>query len=174
MTRFAALLLAGCLARSATAQEFRPPDQARGSAQGAGGGGLRVGILGFSTRAGAQVTKDGQAVIGSTLDVVQLGSPRLRLRPSAEAGFGRPEKSLGANLEVIWRVQPETAPAVPYLGAGAGYYDDGATDHVWPTFVLGFELTLRRNTRWLFEYHALDGLRRSRVLIGLAASTGGS
>lgn len=172
------VLAAVAAAPVALAQDFRPPDPARRSAadsapaQSAESSSFRFGVLGFSTRAGAQVTQDGQAVLGTTLDLAQLGSPRVRLRPSAEVGFGRPEKSLGANLEVIFRFQPETAPAIPYLGAGVGYYDDGSVDHVWPTFVLGFELPFQPHMRWLIEYHALDGLRRSRFLVGLAASAG--
>jgi len=164
------------------AQDFRPPDPAVG--HGAGNtspppaptsqpsNGFRVGILGFSTRGGVQVTQEGQAVIGTTVDLAQLGSPRVRLRPSAEVGFGSPEKSLGANLEVVFRFQPETAPAIPYVGAGVGYLDDGSVERVWPTFVLGFELPFQPQMRWLVEYHGLDGLRRSRFLIGLAASAG--
>jgi len=173
------LFLACAAASVAGAQDFRPPDPARrpapdstGPAEAAESNALVAGILGFSTRAGAQVTQDGQAVLGSTLDLVQLWSPRVRLRPSAEVGFGRPEKSLGANVEVVFRFQPESAPAIPYVGAGVGYYDDGSIERVWPTFVLGFELPYRGTVRWLFEYHALDGLRRSRFLVGLAASTG--
>lgn len=174
-----ALSLAGAAASVAGAQDFRPPDPARRPAAdsappaaAAESNALLIGVLGFSTRAGGQVTQDGQAVIGTTLDLVQLWSPRVRLRPSAEVGFGRPEKSLGANLEVVFRFQPETAPAIPYLGAGVGYYDDGSVERVWPTFVLGFELPYRPGIRWLVEYHALDGLRQSRFLVGLAASTG--
>jgi hypothetical protein len=161
------------------AQDFRPPDPARRPVtdsspqyQAVESNAVIVGILGFSTRAGAQVTQDGQAVIGTTIDLAQLWSPRVRLRPSAEVGFGRPEKSLGANVEILFRFQPETAPAIPYLGTGVGYYDDGAVEHVWPTVVLGFELPYRGGMRWLIEYHALDGLRRSRFLVGMAASTG--
>jgi hypothetical protein len=174
------LLIAAPVAR---AQDFRPPDPAAGRGTGTTtpppaaattqeSNAFRVGILGFSTRAGAQVTQEGQAVIGTTIDLAQLGSPRVRLRPSAEVGFGSPEKSLGANLEVVFRFQPETASAIPYVGAGVGYLDDGSVERVWPTFVLGFELPFQQQLRWLVEYHGLDGLRRSRFLIGLAASAG--
>ena len=175
------LLLAAYAAVPALrAQDFRPPDSAAGrrtadsstAPASAESSAFRFGILGFSTRAGGQVTQDGQAVLGTTIDLVQLGSPRVRLRPSVEVGFGRPEKSLGANVEILFRFQPETAPAIPYIGAGAGYYDDGSVEHVWPTFVLGFELPYRPTVRWLVEYHGLDGLRRSRFFVGLAASTG--
>jgi len=183
----ACLLLLGAVAGAARAQDFRPPDPnaPRRPADGAPAAtpaaatqaspesdAFRVGILGFSTRGGAQVTQEGQAVLGTTIDIAQLGSPRVRLRPSAEVGFGSPEKSLGANLEVVFRFQPETAPAIPYVGAGVGYLDDGSVERVWPTFVLGFELPFEPHMRWLVEYHGLDGLRRSRFLVGLAASAG--
>ena len=177
MHRLAVLVLTCCLARTASAQDFRPPDPRRPEEPPpesvADPGCFCVGLFAFSTRAGAQVTKDEQAVIGTTLDIAQLGSPQLRLRASGEVGFGRPEQSIGANLELLWRFQPDRAPAIPYIGVGAGYYDDGTVDHVWPTFVLGFELAFRAGTHWLIEYHALEGLNRSRFLIGLAASTRG-
>ncbi len=167
-------------APAAAAQDFRPPDPRRPADStrpqtqpaAAESNTFRLGILGFSTRAGAQVTNAGQAVIGTTVDIAQLGSPRVRLRPSAEVGFGRPEKSLGASLEAVFRFQPETADAIPYVGAGVGYEDDGTVERVWPTFVLGFELPFQSHLRWLVEYHGLDGLRRSRFLVGLAASGG--
>jgi hypothetical protein len=178
-------LLLAAVAPAARAQDFRPPDPRRPAdstrpasappaapAAPAESNGFRLGILGFSTRAGAQVTDAGQAIIGTTVDIAQLGSPRVRLRPSAEVGFGRPEKSLGASLEVVFRFQPETADAIPYVGAGVGYEDDGTVERVWPTFVLGFELPFQSHLRWLVEYHGLDGLRRSRFLVGLAASAG--
>ena len=175
----AAAFLASGAARL-VAQEFVPPDRrqpapAQGNAPPPAPeqGGLRVNVFAFSTRAGAQVNKDGQAVIGSTIDLVQLGTPRFRLRPSFEVGFGRPEKSLGANAEAIYRFQPDAAPAIPYIGLGIGYYDDGTTDHVWPTVALGFELPFRRQFNWLVEYHGLEGVKRSRFFIGLATRGGG-
>ncbi len=173
-----ALCLACAAAPLAHAQDFRPPDPARRPAADSGtarapqaleSNAVLVGVLGFSTRFGAQVTQDGQAILGSTVDLAQLWSPRVRLRPSAEVGFGQPDRSLGVNVEIVFRFQPETAPAIPYVGTGVGYYDDGAVERVWPTFLLGFELPYQRGLRWLVEYHALDGLRRSRFLVGLAA-----
>jgi len=172
-----AVTLVVLAAAPAAAQEFVPPDR-RPSGQPAptqddyGPNGFYLDIMGFSTRAGAQVTKDEQAVLGSTVDLMQLYWPRLRLRPSFEVGFGRPNTSLGVNAEVIYRFQPDEAPAIPYVGLGAGYYDDGTTRHGWPTITLGFELPFRRSYNWLFEYHALDGLRRSRFLVGLATRGG--
>lgn len=173
-----ALLMAA--GRAAQAQEFIPPDRRPSPAPPPAENppvqseprGLFIDIFAFSTRAGAQVNRDGQAVLGSTVDLVQLGTPRFRLRPSFEVGFGQPEKSLGVNLEAIYRFQPDAAPAIPYVGLGAGYYDDGTTDFIWPTVALGFELPLRRSYNWLVEYHGLDGLKRSRFFIGLTTRGG--
>ncbi|MFI5208793.1 MAG: hypothetical protein ACHQX4_12360, partial [Gemmatimonadales bacterium] len=134
--------------------------------------GIRLGIFGFSTRGGMQVNRGSQGVIGSTVDVIEFGSPAVRLRPSVEMGFGNADHSVGFNAEMIYRFQPDQAPAIPYLGLGVGYYDDTTATKVWPTVVMGFELNLSRNMNWLLEYHALDGLRRSRFLVGL--STRGS
>ncbi len=88
--------------------------------------------------------------------------------PNLPPAVGEEARQLAAAARAFQR-QPETAPAIPYVGTGVGYYDDGAVERVWPTFLLGFELPYQRGLRWLVEYHALDGLRRSRFLVGLAA-----
>jgi hypothetical protein len=167
----AALVLAALSVSPLAAQEFIPPDRDRPpQTQPSGGGdtGIRLGIFAFSTRGGYQVNEDNQLVLGSTLDVAELGVPRLRLRPSFEVGFGRAERSLAFNAEVVYRFQDDAAPAIPYLGGGLGYYDDGATEHGWATFVFGFELPYRRTMSWLLEIHTLEGINRARFLIGLA------
>ncbi len=159
----------------ASAQDFQPP----GSSQGAPAGtseGVNFGIFGFSTRAGMQVNRDVQGVIGSTFDVATLFSPQVRLRPSLELGFGRAAKSLHIATEVIYRFQPDNAPSIPYLGLGLGYYDSGTSGdstqpHIEKLFinlVMGFELPLKPSYNWLFEYHALDRLGQHRFLVGLA------
>ena len=165
------------VAGSAAAQEFVPPDrggrpapagQAPQSTSGTAPTGIQIGVFGFSTRGGFQVNKGGQAVIGSTIDLVELGTPAVRVRPSFEMGFGSSAYSIGVNLEVVYRFQPDQAPAIPYLGLGAGYYNDTTSTKLWLTVVMGFELAFSRNMNWLIEYHALDGLRRSRFLVGLS------
>ena len=176
----AAAALLAAAGRAAQAQEFIPPDRRPSPAPPPAETppvqseprGLFIDIFAFSSRVGAQVNRDGQAVLGSTVDLVQLGIPRFRLRPSFEVGFGQPEKSLGVNIEAVYRFQPDAAPAIPYVGLGVGYYDDGATDFIWPTVALGFELPLRRSYNWLVEYHGLDGLKRSRFFIGLTTRGG--
>jgi hypothetical protein len=181
-----ALLLSSAAASLGRAQEFTPPDR-RGApaasppAQSApapaatgGSAGFQFGLLGFSSRGGWQVNKESQGIIGTTVDIAQLGSPYVRLRPSVEFGIGGAgANSIGVNAEVLYRFQPDNAPAVPYVGLGVGYYDDRlGTKSVWPTVVMGFELPLARSFNWLIEYHALDTLRRSRFLIGLATRGG--
>lgn len=167
-----ALSLLVLTAPRARAQEFVPPDRSGRPANApqssaAADQSIRLGIFGFSTRAGMQVNKGSQGVIGSTVDVVEFGTPAVRLRPSFETGFGSSSYSLGINAEMIYRFQPDQAPAIPYLGLGIGYYNDTTSTKVWPTVVMGFELSFSRSINWLVEYHALDGLRRSRFLIGL-------
>jgi hypothetical protein len=171
-----ALLMAAVLPRVLPAQEFIPPDRPPAQPQqpqpGATPSGFIVGVLGFSTRAGAQINADNQVVLGSTIDIAQLGIPGLRLRPSFEVGFARPDKSLALNLEAVYRFTDDDAQAIPYIGAGIGYYDNSVTKKGWPTFVLGFELQYSRTMSWLLEFHALDGVDRSRILIGLATRGG--
>jgi hypothetical protein len=119
-------------------------------------------------RDGMQVKGGGRGVNGSRIDVGELVMPLVRIRPSIEMGFGSSTKSVGVNVEAVYRFQPDEAPAIPYLGLGLGYYDDSSTTRVWPTVVMGFELAFRHNINWLVEYHALDGLSRSRFFVGLA------
>lgn len=168
-----AALLASLSAAAAGAQEFQPPG---GGSQSPGDPmGVRFGILGFSTRAGAQVNEGTQGVLGSTIDIAELWSPQVRLRPSFEVGFGRDAKSLHLALEVIYRFQPDEAPAIPYLGAGVGYYDPGIGGQgtkLWPNLVMGFELPYRSTFNWVVEYHALDRLGTHRFLVGLATRGG--
>ena len=170
------ILVAGAVAASATpalAQEFTPPGGSS-SQTSPGSADVEFGIFGFSTRAGMQVNRDVQGVIGSTFDVATLWSPQVRLRPSLELGFGRAAKSLHAAVEVVYRFQPDDAPSVPYLGVGVGYYDSGASatqaqvQKAFINLVMGFELPFRPTYNWLFEYHALDRLGQHRFLIGLA------
>ena len=170
---FCALVIAATAPLAA--QEFVPPDRrpapappSPGQSSAAGSSGFLVDVLGFSTRGGFQVNKGGQFLLGSTIDIAQLGTPQVRLRPSFEVGFGSSSTSIGLNAEVVYRFQPDSAVAIPYLGLGWGYYDDHATKRGWATVAMGFELPFKRNMNWLLEYHALDALKRSRFFVGLA------
>ncbi len=159
-------------AAPAAAQEFQPPES---QAAGSGGSGMRVDLLGFSSRVGIDATHGGAVVLGSAVDVAELGSPQVRLRPSFEYSGTGSVTSLHLATEVIYRFQPDRAPAIPYLGLGVGYYAPSAgSDKLWLNVVMGFELAFRPSFNWLFEYHGLDRLRRHRFLIGLSTRGGGS
>ena len=156
--------------QAAGAQEFQPPASAAPSS----GAGVRFDLLGFSTRAGADVRGGGSLVLGATFDVAELWSPMVRLRPSFEFGAGRTTTDHVA-LEVVYRFQPDQADAIPYVGMGIGYFKvEGGAEKTWPTIVMGFELRFRPSFNWLLEYHALDRLDRHRFLIGLATRGAGS
>lgn len=167
-----AMLVTGlaCAAAAAIAQEFQPPSSGANS----GGGGLRVDLLGFSSRAGVDVSGGSSLVLGSAVDVAELWSPSVRLRPSFEFSGTGTSTALHVALEVVYRFQPDRAPAIPYVGVGVGYWNDESDneERVWPTIAMGFELAFRPSFNWLLEYHALDRLGRHRFLVGLSTRGG--
>ena len=172
--RLIALLAAFTLAAAvARAQEFQPPSSGRPSAGPPGG--LRVDLIGFSTRAGVDVSGGTALVLGSAIDVAELWSPSVRLRPSVEFSGSGTTTALHVALEVVYRFQPDRAPAIPYIGLGLGYFnqESGGVHRVWPTIAMGFELAFRPSFNWLLEYHALDRLGRHRFMLGLSTRGGG-
>lgn len=168
-----ALIVAGlaCPSAPAAAQDFQPPASGSGSSSS----GVRFDLLGFSTRVGADLSGGGSLVLGAAFDVAQLWSPQVRLRPSLEFSGSGTGTARHFALEVVYRFQPDRAPAIPYVGIGAGYFSQASTGRhtVWPTLVMGFELAFRPSFNWLLEYHALDRLGRHRFLIGLSTRGGG-
>jgi hypothetical protein len=165
-TRWVLVALPLALAAApAAAQEFRPP----AAEDYASAGGLQVDLFGFTTRAGIDVTSPTEWVVGSTVDVAELWSPRVRLRPSFEVSSDGTVVRFHWAAELVYRFQPDGAPAIPYLGLGLGHMTRcGGCVTIWPTVVIGFELEFRPSFNWLVEYHALDRLGRHRFLIGLA------
>ncbi len=154
----------------AAAQDFRPP--AAGSSEPTVNG-PTFDLYAFSVRGGLDVTRTAQWVLGTTFDVAELWSPRVRLRPSVEvASTGGSDVNFHWAAEITYRFQPDNAPAVPYVGLGLGHMTN-AHPTFWPTVVIGFELEFRPSFNWLLEYHALDRLGRHRFLIGLATRTPG-
>src|SRR5262249_38286766 len=149
------------------AQHFVPPDAS------APAGGVRFGLFGFGTRLGFDVAGDKQVVGGFTIDAGHLFSDRVRVRPSAEIGFGNGANTYLVNFELMYRFTSDREIAVPYTGFGLGVW--GQVDcelapgcpGVWPQFALGFELRLREHINWLLEYHAEDTFSRHRLFIGL-------
>ena len=135
---------------------------------------FQLGVFGFSARAGVDLEGQGQALASFAMDLGNLYSDRLRLRPSAELGFGWGDNTYVANLEALFRFTSDSDVAVPYLGGGialSGQEGCGEVDDcpaVWAQFVLGFEMRMQHQINWLLEYHAEDAFRRHRFFVGLA------
>jgi len=167
-----ALFLAGlAVAAPAAAQDFQPPESHGASTSS----GVRIDLLGFSSRVGVDASHGGAVVLGSAVDVAELGSPQVRLRPSFEYSGTGSVTSLHLATEVIYRFQPDRAPAIPYLGLGLGFYAPSeGSDRLWLNVVMGFELAFRPSFNWLLEYHALDRLGRHRFLVGLSTRGSGN
>ena len=161
----AVALAAVCAAGAARAQQFQPP--AGGSEYQPNG--VEFDLFAFSSRVGIDVASPTEWVLGNTLDVAELWSPRVRLRPSLEVSSDGGAVRLHWAGEIGYRFEPDNAPAIPYVGAGLGHMSRcPSCTTIWPTVVLGFELVLRPSLNWLIEYHALDRFGRNRFLIGLA------
>jgi hypothetical protein len=165
------LLVCAVFAAGAAAQQFVPPKSANH-------GGTRLGLFGFGVRAGIDFRKSSQLVLGSTLDIGDLFSNRLRLRPSFELGvFNGPNTYVGS-FEALWRFTADEDVATPYVGGGIGVAGrDGcgsapSCPGLWLNAVLGFELRYRSTFNWLIEYHGMDALRHHRVFIGLTTRRG--
>jgi hypothetical protein len=172
--RFCPLLLLLVLPRAARAQEFQPPKE-QASAQT---GGVHLGLFGFGTRLGVDPSGRKQALLGTTLDVGDLFTDRVRLRPSVEVGLGDSVTTYVVNLELLYRFTADSEVAVPYVAFGPALYSQErcatAVDcpQVWAQFALGFELRFRGHMNWLLEYHGEDALRRHRFFIGLTTRRG--
>lgn len=155
----------------ADAQEFVPP-------KSSSGGGTRLGLFGFGVRGGVDLRGSGQLVLGTTLDMGDLFSQRVRLRPSAELGvFNGPNTYVGS-VDVLWRFTDDEERATPYLGGGfsiAGRSDcssDSQCPDLWLNLTFGFEMRYRSTFNWLLEYRAMDALGRHRVFVGLTTRRG--
>ena len=166
-----AVLLGLCVAGAAAAQQFVPPKNATH-------GGTRIGLFGFGVRGGADLKGSGQLVFGTTLDLGNLFTDRVRLRPSAEIGvFNGPNTYVGS-FDALWRFTEDEDVAIPYIGAGlavAGRTDcnvDPQCPDLWFNLTFGFELHYRSTFNWLVEYRAMDALNRHRVFVGLTTRRG--
>lgn len=170
------LVLSLALAAPLAAQTFQPP---RAAASDTAAGKLRLGLFGFGVRGGLDFSGHGQFVLGTTLDVGDLFSPRVRLRPSYEMSVLNNVNTYVGNLETIFRFTDDDQPAIPYVGAGlavAGHSacgTDPGCPAVWVNLVLGFELHYRSSFNWLIEYHGMDAMRRHRIYVGLTTRRGG-
>ena len=161
------------LATTLAAQQFQPP-----AAGGSSPSGTRIGLFGFGVRGGIDFTGNGQFVLGTTLDLGDLFSHRVRLRPSGEIGVFNSDNSFVGSLEALYRFTEDDQLAQPYVGTGfslAGHENCGADPDCpdfWVNLVFGFELHSRSTFNWLLEYHAMDGMRRHRIYVGLTTRRG--
>jgi len=158
-------------ARIAAAQEFVPPKTA-------GHAGTRIGLFGFGVRGGVDFRRSSQLVLGATLDVGDLLSNRVRLRPSGEIGVFNGPNTYVFNMETLWRFTDDEDVATPYIGLGFGLASrdncgaDPQCPDLWFNAVFGFELRYRSTFNWLLEYHGMDRIRRHRLYIGLTTRRG--
>jgi len=95
------------------AQQFQPPKNSKH-------GGTRFGLFGFGVRGGVDFRRSGQLVLGSTLDIGDLFSNRLRLRSSAELGLFNGATTYVGCFEALWRFTDDEEVATPYIGLGFG------------------------------------------------------
>ncbi|MCH7775883.1 MAG: hypothetical protein IH878_04995 [Gemmatimonadetes bacterium] len=158
------------------AQDFTPPEV--GGQESDQGSKIKIGFYGFGTRLGWDL-EDGDAIISITFDLGNLGSDQVRLRPSAEIGFGEDVDTYVVSAELLYRFTPDTEKAIPYVGLGLAVAgrDNCSTGpscpEAWLQFVLGFEVEFRSSMNWLLEYHAEDALNRHRLFFGLTTRRGG-
>lgn len=154
-----ALLLSVVLSVGAEAQDAPPK--------------FRLGLFGFGVQAGIDFSGDDQLVFGSTLDLGDLYTDRLRIRGSGELGIGSAVNTYVVSGEISFRFLPDTKVVVPYVGGGLGLYSqEGCGDvdgcpAIWLQFAAGFEVDLRAPVRWLVEYHGGNAFKQHRLLIGL-------
>ena len=172
-TTLLGMLAAASLALpDATAQQFSPPKSAGART------GTRIGLYGFGVRTGVDLSGQGHLVLGTTLDMGDLFTSRVRIRPSGEIGVFNGENTYVASLETLWRFTDDEEVATPYVGLGvslAGHDACGADPNcpdLWLNLVFGFELHYRSTFNWLLEYHGMDTMRRHRVYIGLTTRRG--
>lgn len=161
------------LATALAAQQFQPP-----SVSGAPRTGTRLGLFGFGVHSGLDFTGTGQFILGTTLDVGDLFSPRVRIRPSGEIGVFNSSNTFVGSLEALYRFTEDDQLATPYIGTGfsiaghEGCSTDPDCPDFWVNIVFGFELHFRSTFNWLLEYHAMDAMGRHRIYVGLTTRRG--
>jgi hypothetical protein len=164
-------LVAGMMLVAAplAAQDFQPPQEESAPSS------ISLGITGFAARAGVDFTGTNQLLASIALDVADLYSEQLRIRPSGEIGIGGGIDTYLVNLDVMYRFTRDSERAVPYVGVGLGLFTINpgcgpapGCPKLWPQFTLGFELNFRPGINWLLEYRGEDTLRRHRFFIGLS------
>ena len=150
---------------------FATPDSVGKSAIG----GVRLGLFGFSAKGGLDFKSGGKVIAGFGLDLGDLFTDRVRIRPSLEIGIDADTTNYIGSAEIMYRFTPDSVIAVPYVLFGVGLYGQQHCNAITVTgcpkvlaqFGLGFELKLDEHMSWLLEYHGEDALRRHRILVGL-------
>jgi len=171
MRRVVMALGALLIASVAAAQQFQPPKSGKHT-------GTRIGLFGFGVRGGVDLKGSGQFVGGATLDMGDLFTSRIRLRPSAEIGVFNGANTYVGSFDALWRFTDDEEVATPYIGLGlalAGRDGCGADPNcpdLWANLTFGFELRYRSTFNWLLEYRALDALHRHRIYVGLTTRRG--
>ena len=170
--RGVAVALLGLLSTgSAAAQEFVPPKNPSHT-------GTRIGLFGFGVRGGVDLHGNGQLVLGTTLDLGDLFSSRVRLRPSAEIGVFNGANTYVGSFDALWRFTQDEERATPYIGLGfsvasqANCSAEPQCPDLWVNFTFGFELRYRSTFNWLLEYRGMDALNRHRIFVGLTTRRG--
>ena len=140
--------------------------------------GTRFGLFGFGVRGGIDLAGDGQFLLGTTLDMGNLFTNRVRMRPSFELGVFNGPNTYAGNFDVLWRFTEDEETATPYIGAGLALagHDGCGSDSQCPDLQLnltfGFELRYRSTFNWLLEYRAVDAFDKHRVYVGLTTRRG--
>ena len=153
-------------------QQFQPPGTS-GTQRG-----TRIGLFGFGVKGGLDFRGNGQFVAGASLDLGNLFTSRVRLRPSAEIGVFNGDNTYVGSFEALFRFTDDNQLVQPYLGTGfslAGREGCGTVSGcpaLWINLVFGFELHYRSTFNWLLEYHGMDALQRHRFYIGLTTRRG--
>ncbi len=168
------LVIAGlALGTRLAAQEFHPPPVRQGAPRG-----THVGLFGFGVRGGIDFSGRSQFVLGTALDMGDLFTHQLRLRPSGEIGVFNGANTYAGTLEALFRFTEDDQVATPYAGGGfslAGHDACGADTNCpafWVNVAVGFELHYRSTFNWLLEYHGMDAFRRNRIYVGLTTRRG--
>jgi len=143
------------VAHGAAAQQFQPPKK-RGARR------TPSGCFGFGVRGGVDFRKSGQFVMEATLDLGDLLTNRIRLRPSAEVGvFNGPNTYVG-NFEALWRFTTTRRWQTPYIGLGLAWRAAKVAAPIRHARAVvkhrfGFELHYRSTFNWLPSITAWTG-----------------
>jgi hypothetical protein len=165
------LICAAFFTRVATGQEFGPPKNSSHT-------GTRFGLLGFGVRGGLDLAGDGQFLLGTTLDMGNLFTNRVRMRPSFDLGVFNGPNTYAGSFDLLWRFTEDEEVTTPYIGAGLSLagHDGCGTDSqcpdVWLNLTFGFELHYRSTFNWLLEYRAVDAFDKHRLYVGLTTRRG--